>query len=126
EAVWVASPHALHRDHSLACARARRHVLCEKPLTTTVADAKQVVTACQQAGVRLGTGYHLRHHPLHVEARRLVREGRLGPILSADAEWSLTRRPDSASADWRWEPIASGGGIFTGTGVHALDLLRFV
>src|SRR6476661_6697034 len=59
DAVWVASPHDLHREHVLACARARKHVLCEKPLATTVEDAREMVRACQQAGVRLGTGYHL-------------------------------------------------------------------
>src|SRR5579883_3106463 len=70
DAVWVTSPHALHREHVLACARAGRHVLCEKPLATTVADARRMVIACEQAGVRLGIGFHLRHHPLHVEAQR--------------------------------------------------------
>jgi 1,5-anhydro-D-fructose reductase (1,5-anhydro-D-mannitol-forming) len=126
EAVWVTSPHNAHRDHVLACARAGKHVLCEKPLATTVPDARQMVAACQQAGVRLGTGYHLRHHPLHAEARRLVREGRLGEVVAADAEWSLIPRQDADSAEWRWDPTMSGGGIFTGTGVHALDLLRYV
>lgn len=126
DAVWIASPHDLHHEHVLACARARKHVLCEKPLATTVEDAREMVRACQQAGVRLGTGYHLRHHPLHVEARKLVFEGRLGPVLGAEAEWSLTPRPDEASAAWRWDPTSSGGGIVTGTGVHAIDLLRFV
>jgi 1,5-anhydro-D-fructose reductase (1,5-anhydro-D-mannitol-forming) len=126
EAVWVASPHALHHEHVLACARARRHVLCEKPLATNLDDAREMMRACQQAGVRLGSGYHLRHHPLHAEARRLVLEGGLGAILGANAEWSLTPRPDEASAAWRWDPVTSGGGIVTGTGVHAIDLLRFV
>lgn len=126
EAVWVATPHALHREHVLACARAGRHILCEKPLATSVADAKAMLSACQQAGARLGTGFHLRHHPFHVEARRLVQDGSLGQIMTAEAEWSLTPRPDSSSADWRWDPEQSGGGIFTGTGVHAVDLLRFV
>jgi 1,5-anhydro-D-fructose reductase (1,5-anhydro-D-mannitol-forming) len=126
EAVWVATPHALHRDHVLACARAGRHILCEKPLATSVADAQTMVTACEQAGVRLGTGFHLRHHPFHIEARRLVLDGSLGQVLTAEAEWSPTPRPESSSAHWRWDPEASGGGIFTGTGVHAVDLLRFV
>ncbi len=126
EAVWVTSPHAFHRDHVLACARAGRHVLCEKPLATTVADARRMVTACEQAGVRLGTGFHLRHHPLHVEARRLVREGRLGEIAYAEAEWSTTPRTDAQQAAWRTDPGVAGGGVFTALGVHALDLLRFV
>jgi predicted dehydrogenase len=126
EAVWVATPHALHREHVERIAAARRQVLCEKPLATTVEDAKAVVRACRQAGVALGTGYHLRHHPLHREARRLVTEGELGEVAAAQAEWSLPPGPPGASAPWRRDPEVSGGGIVTGTGIHAIDLLRYV
>lgn len=126
EAVWVATPHALHREHVEMIAAARRHVLCEKPLATTVEDAKAILRACRQAGVALGTGYHLRHHPLHREARRLVTEEELGEIATAQAEWSLPPGPPNASAPWRRDPEVSGGGIVTGTGIHAIDLLRYV
>lgn len=126
EAVWVATPHALHREHVEAVAAARRHVLCEKPLATSVEDAAAIVRACRRAGVALGTGYHLRHHPLHREAHRLVGEGELGEIALAHAEWSLAPTPPGASAAWRRDPELSGGGIVTGTGIHAIDLLRFV
>jgi 1,5-anhydro-D-fructose reductase (1,5-anhydro-D-mannitol-forming) len=126
QAVWVATPHSLHREHVEQIAAARRHVLCEKPLATTVEDAKAIVRACRQTGVALGTGYHLRHHPLHKEVRRLVIEGELGEIAAAQAEWSLPPAPPGASAPWRRDPELSGGGIVTGTGIHAIDLLRFV
>ena len=126
EAVWVATPHALHREHVEAIAAARRHVLCEKPLATTVEDALAIVRACRRTGVMLGTGYHLRHHPLHREARRLVTEGELGEPALAQAEWSIPPGPPGASAPWRRDPELSGGGIVTGTGIHAIDLLRFV
>lgn len=126
EAVWVATPHAFHREHVEAVAAAGRHVLCEKALATTVADAEAIVRACRQRGVALGTGFHLRHHPLHREARRLVIEGELGEIVSAQAEWSLAPSPPAASAAWRRDPELSGGGILTGTGIHAIDLLRYV
>ncbi|MGI8550496.1 MAG: Gfo/Idh/MocA family protein [Dehalococcoidia bacterium] len=126
EAVWVATPHALHREAVLALARAGRHVLCEKPLATTVANARAMVDACHHAGVALGTGFHLRHHPLHIEARRLVRDGDAGQIIAAEAEWSLRPGPPTASAAWRQDREVAGGGIVTGTGVHAIDLLRYV
>ena len=126
EAVWVATPHALHREHVERVAAARRHVLCEKPLATSVEDAKAIVHACRRAGVTLGTGYHLRHHPLHREVRRLVAEGELGEVALAQAEWSLPPSPPTAVAPRRRDPDLSGGGIVTGTGIHAIDLLRFV
>src|SRR5207237_1414058 len=70
--VWVATPHSLHLEPVLAAAHAGKHVLCEKPLATSRGDAREMIRACRRAGVQLGTGFHLRHHPLFEEARRLV------------------------------------------------------
>jgi len=126
--VWVATPHALHRDPVLAAAAAGKHVLCEKPLATSRADAREMLRACRRAGVQIGTGYHLRHHPLHGEVRRLVQAGALGIPTFAEAEWSTpVRRPgEGYSAAWRSDPELAYAGITTGTGIHAIDLLRFV
>ena len=125
DAVWVATPHNRHRDVVEAAAAARKHVLCEKPLATTTEDARAILAACRRAGVALGTGFHLRHHPLHIEARRLVAAGELGAVVSAAGEWSLESEI-TAGASWRRDPETSGGGIVTGTGVHVIDLLRYV
>lgn len=126
QAVWVATPHGLHREHVEAIASARRHVLCEKPLATTVEDAAAIERVCRRNGVTLGVGFHLRHHPIHREMRRLVVEGELGPIAFAEAEWSISPAPAATVAAWRRDPELSGGGILTSTGVHAIDLLRFI
>lgn len=125
DAVWIATPHDRHRPAVEAAAAARKHVLCEKPLATTIDDARAIVAACRRAGVALGTGFHLRHHPLHEEAHRIVAAGGAGEIVSIAGEWSL-ETPPSAGAAWRRDPEASGGGILTGTGVHVIDLLRFI
>jgi len=130
DCVWVATPHSLHLEPVLAAARAGKHVLCEKPLATSRGDAREMIRACARANVRLGTGFHLRHHPLHREARRLVAEGELGTPIEAAAEWSVPpSRPGSGypyTAAWRRDPALALAGITTGTGVHVIDLLRFV
>jgi len=125
EGLWVATPHNLHREVVEAGAAARKHILCEKPLATTVEDATAMVTACRRAGVALGTGFHLRHHPLHQEVRRLIATGAAGHVLCADAEWSL-ETPVGAGAPWRTDIAVAGGGIMTGTVVHIIDLMRSV
>lgn len=129
QCVWVATPHSLHLEPVLAAAQARRHVLCEKPLATSRADAREMLRACARAGVQLGTGFHLRHHPLHREAKRLVEAGEFGAVLTAEAEWStLPPKPGGYgyTSPWRGEQELAFAGITTGTGVHAIDLLRFV
>ncbi len=129
DCVWVATPHSLHLEPVLACASARKHVLCEKPLATDRASAREMIRACARANVQLGTGFHLRHHPLHKEARRLVEAGEFGElVLDAAAEWSVAppKPGEGYSSAWRRDPALAFAGITTGTGVHAIDLLRFV
>jgi 1,5-anhydro-D-fructose reductase (1,5-anhydro-D-mannitol-forming) len=126
--VWVATPHSLHLEPVLAAARAGKHVLCDKPMATSRSDAREMLRACRRAGVQLGTGFHLRHHPLHREVQRLVAAGAIGEVVAAEAEWSTPRVRSGPiySSPWRSDPELAYAGITTGTGVHAIDLLRFV
>lgn len=124
QCVWVATPHSLHVEPVLMAARAGKHVLCEKPFATSRADAREMVRACRRAGVKLGTGFQLRHHPLHREVRRLIDAGAVGNVLAVEAEWSTPA--GLHSSPWRLEPALAFAGITTGTGIHAMDLLRFV
>jgi 1,5-anhydro-D-fructose reductase (1,5-anhydro-D-mannitol-forming) len=91
-----------------------------------------MVRACRRTGVKLGVGFHLRHHPGHIRARQLIREGVLGTITLAHAQFcfpdkrgvvDLPRRP--ALSQW-WEDPALTGGAYSimGMGVHTLDLLH--
>ena len=60
QAVVLATPHSLHREQALAAAQARKHVFCEKPLALSVADARAMIEACKQAGVKLAVGHNRR------------------------------------------------------------------
>jgi 1,5-anhydro-D-fructose reductase (1,5-anhydro-D-mannitol-forming) len=126
--VWVATPHSLHLEPVLAAARAGKHVLCEKPLATSRADAREMIRACRRAGVQLGTGFQLRHHPLHKEVARLVQTGALGNVLAVEGEWSTRAGPPGTVhiAPWRLDPALAFAGQTTGTGIHVIDLLRFI
>jgi 1,5-anhydro-D-fructose reductase (1,5-anhydro-D-mannitol-forming) len=127
DAVFLVSPNHLHKDQVTRAAAAGKHVLCEKPLATTPADAQDMVDACAKAGVRLGTGFHLRHNVVHQRARDIVARGELGEIRFVSARYAHasagTGGPPPA---WRRDPGQAGGGAFIGTGVHAIDLLRFI
>ena len=129
QAVCIASPNALHAPQTIAAARAGKHVLCEKPMATTVEDARAMVQACAAGGVKLGVGFHLRHHPAHIEAQRLIASGVLGEITLAWAQWCPTfgiPAPRLGLRIW-WDDLAlAGGGVVVGWGGHVLDLLRFL
>ena len=133
EAVFLTSPNALHAPQTLQAAAAGKHVLTEKPMATTLEDAAAMIRACQEHGVTLGVGFHLRTHPAHLDARRLLDAGALGQIAILQGQWGFgvrgqaTPPPRPPLQQW-WEDPALIGGASTlmGTGVHVMDLYRFL
>src|SRR5215470_10585235 len=89
DGVFVSSPNALHAEHVVQAAEAGKHVLCEKPMTTTIADAVRMLKACRRARVTLGVAFNLRQHPAYRRARELVAAGTLGRIVLAQAQWAF-------------------------------------
>ncbi len=121
DAVFVATPNALHHRMVLAAARAGKHVLCEKPLALTVAHGREMVEACEKARVLLRVGFYLRLEEILVRARTLVRAGALGELRTI----ALSRTgPALLRAGWRLE--AEGGGALYDMAVHLLDLVEWM
>ncbi len=134
QAVYIASPNYLHALHTRVAAEAGKHVLVEKPMAVSVSEAREMVETCRKNGVKLGVGFHLRHHPGHRRARQFIREGILGFISLAQAQFfypdkrgvvDLPRR--TGLSQWWEDPTMTGGAYsIMGMGVHALDLLQFL
>ena len=123
-AVYLVTPNDLHAPQTIEAAAAGRHVLCEKPMALSPADCRAMIEACRRAGVKLGVGFHLRQHPAHRRARELIAAGALGEPSFARAQWAISRR--GPREGWWGQAERAGAGILYGTGVHAIDLLRFV
>lgn len=115
EAVYVPLPNALHREWVLRCAAAGKHVLCEKPLALTAAEAAEMAQACADAGVLLMEGYMTPFHPRHAELLRLARES-LGRLRNARAVFTFPLR-DPSNHRWRAE---MGGGALLDVGIYCL------
>ena len=133
DGVFLCSPNFLHAKHALQAAAAGKHVFSEKPMTTTLEDAVAMVRGCREQGVKLGTGYHLRTHPGHILARKAIQQGALGNLSLAQGQWGFGVRGDTAPPartgrrQWWEEPELIGGAAsLMGTGVHVVDLLRFL
>lgn len=122
DAVYIATPPNVHREQTVACARAGKHVLCEKPLGLTVADAEAMMAACAQAKVRLGTAFMMRFHAQHQAALQLIRDGKLGQPVFGRAQLSCWYPPMPGA--WRQDPAMSGGGSLMDMGGHCIDLLE--
>jgi len=133
DVVFIASPNNLHAEFTKLAAKAGKHVLVEKPMATTVSDCVDMIKACKANGVKLGVGFQLRHHPGHIEANRLIREGALGRVAMAQGligsgtRGELQRELRSGLREW-WESPEMVGNSSTmiGSGVHCVDDLEFV
>lgn len=125
EAVLVLTPNSLHAAHTVAAARAGKHVLCEKPMALSVTEGQAMRAACRSAGVRLGIGFHLRHHPAIQEARRRLAAGAVGDLRLVRVSFNVETPVGAWSRPWKDDPSLAGGGILYGNGVHALDAVRF-
>jgi len=116
EAVYVPLPNSLHREWVERAAAAGKHVLCEKPLAPTVADAEAMTEACAAAGVTLLEAYMTPFHPRAEAIEALVTSGRLGALLFGRAVFTGTLdRPD----DHRWRP-EMGGGALLDVGIYCI------
>ncbi len=124
DAILITSPNALHAEQTIQTAKAGKHVLTEKPMATTIEDALAMIRACQQHRVTLGVGFHLRQHPAHRKARRVLTEGTLGSLALLQGQWGFGTRgqhmppPRPPLQQWWEEPeLIGGASTMMGTGV---------
>ena len=124
DAVYVATPNHLHRPLVEAAASAGKHVLCEKPLAPTVAEAEAMVGACERAGVVYGTAFDQRFHGAHRRLRDMISSGTLGTVCSVRIHYACWLPPDWDNDNWRADPNRAGGGAFMDLAPHGLDLVQ--
>ena len=124
EAVYISTTNEKHRDQALAAIAAGKHVICEKPLAMSVADAVGMVAAARAAGLVFATNHHLRCSGSHRTVRRLVAEGRIGRVLSLRVHHAVFLPPHLQG--WRIDNPSAGGGVIPDITVHDADCVRFL
>jgi predicted dehydrogenase len=122
DAVYIPVPNHLHGEWTLAAARAGKHVLCEKPLAMTAADAERMVEGCRAAGVVLMEAFMYRLHPSWIAVRELVAAGRIGR-LAAVSSWFSYYNDDPANIR---NIRAYGGGALFDIGCYSVNLSRML
>lgn len=120
DAVIVCSENTRHADDVVAAAAAGAHVLCEKPLATTRADAERMIEACERAGVLLMTAFPVRFASQFQELRSRVQAGAMGQVLSISG---ANNGQVPAARAWFTDPALAGGGAVADHTVHIADLV---
>jgi len=121
DAVVVCSENKHHARDVIPALRSGVHVLCEKPISTTVEDARAMIEASQASDSQLGTAFPVRHLSSMIRARELVRGGALGRILAVNG----TNHGQNPGG-WFLDPELAGGGAVMDHTVHLADVLRWM
>ncbi len=127
DAVCICTPSGLHAEQTIAAARAGKHVLVEKPIALTLADADAMIAACAQSGVRLAVALQRRTEPEFQRLQAAIVAGELGQIVLGSISMPYLRAQSYYdSADWRGTWALDGGGALMNQGIHLVDLLLWL
>lgn len=129
EAVSIVTPNNVHLAAARAFLKRGIHVICDKPLTATLADARRMVKAAESSDALFILTHNYTGYPMVRQARQLVSEGAIGEIRLVQVEYAqdwLTEAQSNKQADWRTDPAQSGAGALGDIGTHAFNLAAFV
>jgi len=124
EAVYIASPVIFHKEQAIKAAKAKKHILIEKPVALTSKEAEEVLEVCKNEGVLIAVGLMMRYHAYHQKMKEIIDSGKLGKIVSCRGQFTCWY-PDIPGA-WRQQKSTSGGGALMDMGVHAIDLIQYI
>jgi len=124
DAVCVCTPTGQHAAQTISAASAGKHVLVEKPMAVSLAEADAMIAACDRAGVRLGVVLQRRMEPVFRSVRTAIEAGALGDLTVGSVTIPYYR-PQSyyETADWRGTWALDGGGVLMNQGIHLVDLI---
>jgi len=122
DAVYVALPNNMHAEYTIRSAKAGKHVLCEKPMATSVSDSEAMITACQTANVKLMIAYRCHYEPTNLRAVKLIRDGAIGKVQVIHSAFG----GNFAAGEWRLTKKYGGGGSLMDVGIYALNATRYL
>jgi predicted dehydrogenase len=124
DAVYVATPVALHAPQTIAAAEAGRHVLCEKPMALTVDECCRMIDACRANGVKLGVAYYRHFYPVIARIKHAIAAGDIGAVvlIQINAFESFNPPPDHPR-HWLMTTAQAGGGPMFDFGCHRIEVL---
>ncbi|SAL74915.1 Gfo/Idh/MocA family protein [Caballeronia telluris] len=123
QVVYIVLPNGMHKEYTLRAAKIGKHVLCEKPMATSVADCQAMIDACRRAGRKLMIAYRSQYEPMDRMIAKMVRENKLGPLREFVAGNSQNVGDPT---QWRLNKALAGGGALPDIGLYCLNAARFL
>ena len=124
--IYVVVPHGLHAEFTIRAANAGKHVICEKPMASTVAEADAMLAAAKKNNVTLAIGYRLHHDPYNLRAMELARTEALGKLKSCVAEFSGRPKDERIQTHWHFNRDLGVAGALYDLGVYAVQAQIYI
>lgn len=125
--VHICSPNYLHYEMAKAALKAGKHVICEKPLAVSVAQAEELVELAEKSGLFNAVNFNIRYYPLMRQTRLMVDKGDVGEILAVQGSYLQDWLFHPTDYNWRLEPEKSGQSrAIADIGSHWMDLIEYV
>ena len=121
--VYIVLPNAMHCEFTERAAAAGKHVLCEKPMATSVAEAERMIKACRQAGRKLMIAYRMQYNEAHRTMIGMARKKTFGPLRFIEA---VNGQNDAANGQWRQIKALAGGGSLPDVGIYCFNAFRYI
>jgi len=122
DAVYIALPNSMHAEYTIRAAKAGKHVLCEKPMATSMADSQAMIDACSAAGKKLMIAYRCQYEPVNLKAIALIRSGAIGQVQAIESANGF----NISKGEWRLNRKLSGGGPLMDVGIYSLNASRYL
>ena len=122
DAVYIALPNSMHAEYTIRAAKAGKHVLCEKPMATSVDDSKAMIEACKSAGKKLMIAYRCHYEPVNLKAVEMIRSGQIGTVQAIESCNGF----NIGKGEWRYDRKLSGGGPLMDVGIYSLNACRYL
>ena len=122
DAVYIALPNSMHAEYTIRAANAGKHVLCEKPMATSVKDSQAMVDACKAAEKKLMIAYRCQYEPVNLQAIQIIKDGRLGPVQAIESANGFNEH----AGEWRLNKKLAGGGPLMDVGIYSLNACRYL
>ncbi len=120
--VYVVLPNSMHHEFVIRAARAGKHVMCEKPMSVSVKEAEEMISACEKAGVQLGIGYRLHFEPFSKEIMRIGQQKQFGDLRFVQTNFGFSIGDPK---QWRLKKDLSGGGPLMDVGIYCVQASRY-
>ena len=126
QVVYVVLPNAMHADHTIRALKAGKHVLCEKPMATSIEDAEAMIAAAKAARRHLMIAYRCHYEPMNLDVMRRLRARSLGRVRQINTTMGRQADPSDPSDAWRLDGELSGGGALGDMGVYGISAARYL